>query len=406
VGVGGYIVAVTDVYRAQELATHSGRASIERAISLDSRNADYHDRLCRGMMYMFQEASNAVEECRKASQLNPYSSAIWLDLAQAYYLTENKDRNDAAIHTALAVDPTTPNTIWSVANFLLVRGNTSEAMKLFTIVLQKEPSLAPATLNACWRGLHDVNQIEKILPSNPSAYLEFIRLLHSTGNFEEANQVWSALMNLKDEIDYRNSLFYVDDLLQAHRVAQAVSAWKQLRERSAVLRAYAQPGNLITDGSFTQEILNSGFDWRYNPNSQIVVALDPAEFHSVGRSLRISYNGSGNDAGIFQYITVQPQSQYLLTAWVKSDDLTAANGPVLALVDAYSREAFAATQETVGTTTWHQIETGFKTGPEAQLLILSIVRHPGETSIHGNFWVDDIQLKPLTLSSASDGQRQ
>jgi tetratricopeptide (TPR) repeat protein len=395
VGIGGYIIAVTNVYRAQKFATHSDQISIKRAIALDSQNADYHDLLCRGMMFVFQEASSAVEECRKASELNPYDSAIWLDLAQAYYLIGNKELNSAAIHTALAVDPTTPNTIWSVANFLLAHDSTSEALKQFSLVLQRDPSLAPATLNVCWRTLHDVNQIQTILPSNPSEYLEFIRILHSAGQFEQANQVWLSLMQLGNDTDYRGSLFYVDDLLQAHRAAQAAEAWNQLSKRSAALRAYGQPGNLIMDGSFTHEILNSGFDWRYNPNSQIVVALDTSDFYSGGRSLRLSYSGAGDDAGIFQYIAVRPDSPYLLSAWVKSDDLTTANGPALALVDAYSLDSLGATQETVGTTAWHRIETKLKTRPETQLLQLSIVRHPGNTSIHGNFWVDDIQFKPL-----------
>ena len=402
VGIGDYIAAVTNGYRAQEFATHSDQASIRRAIALDSQDADYHDLLCRGMIFEFQEASRAVEECRKASELNPYSSVIWLDLAQAYYLIGNKELNSAAIHMALAVDPTTPNTIWSVANFLLAHGNTSEALKQFSLVLQREPSLAPATLNVCWRTLHDVNRIQTILPSNPSEYLEFIRILHSAGQFEQASHVWSSLMQLRNDIDYRRSLFYVDDLLQARRAAQAVEAWKQLSKRSAALRAYAKPGSLIMDGSFAHEILNSGFDWRYNPNSQTVVALDTSDFYSGSRSLKLSYSGAGDDAGIFQYIAVQPKSPYLLSAWVKSDDLTTANGPALVLVDAYSHDPLGSTQETIGTTAWHHIETTLKTGSETQLLLLSIVRHPGTTSIYGNFWIDDIQLKPLSSSSASD----
>ena len=402
VGVGGYIVAVTNVYRAQEFATHPDQISIKRAIALDPQNADYHDRLCRGMMFVFQEASSAVEECRKASELNPHSSAIWLDLAQAYYLIGSEELNSAAVHTALAVDPTTPNTIWSVANFLLAHGNTSEALKQFSLVLQREPSLAPATLSVCWQTLRDVNQIQRILPPDPSEYLEFIQFLHSAGQFEPANHVWLSLMQLGNDIDYRKSLFYVDDLLLAHRAAQAAEAWNQLSKRSAALRAYAQPGNLIMDGSFTHEVLNSGFDWRYNPNSQIVVALDTSDFYSGGRSLRLSYSGAGDDAGIFQYIAVQPESPYLLSAWVKSDNLTTANGPSLTLVDAYNRDALGATQKTIGTTSWHRIEAKLKTGPETQLLLLSIVRHPGTTSIHGNFWVDDIQLKPLASDSASN----
>jgi Carbohydrate binding domain len=401
--VGGYIIAVTRAYRAQKLADQSNQASLEQAVALDPYNADYHDLLCRIRISLFQNASMAIGECEEASELNAYSSTIWLDLAQAYYLTGNKDQVNAAVHKALAVDPTTPNTIWSAANFLLVHGDNTEALQHFSIVLQKEPSLAPATLNVCWRSLHDVNQITNILPPNPSVYLEFIRLLHSTNEFESADQVWSSLMQLRNNLDYRSSLFYVDDLLHAHRVAQATAAWKQLNKLSAPLQAYAQPGNIVTDGSFSQEILNSGFDWRYNPNSQVVVALDTSEFHSGGRSLRLAYSGAGGDAGIFQYIAVQPRSRYLLSAWVKSDDLTTANGPQLVLADAYNHDFLAGAQETVGTTSWHRVETEITTKSEASLLMLSILRRPAETGIRGTFWVDDIRLQQLPSTSKDNG---
>jgi len=403
-GSGGYVRAVINTYLARDFAAHSGQASIERAVALAPRSADYHDLLCRGMMFTFQEPGRAVGECKKASELNPYSSSIWLDLAQAYYLIDNKELNHGAVRMALAVDPTTPDTIWSAANFFLAQGETAEALKEFSIVLKREPSLAPASLNVCWRSLHDVNQIQEILPPNPAVYLDFIHILDSAGEFDQANQVWSSLMQIAHDVDYRNSLFYVDDLLKARRVGQAVEAWKQLSERSMMLQAYAQPGSLIMDGSFAREILNAGFGWRYDPNSQIAVALDTVEFHGGSRSLRLSYSGNGGDGGIRQYIAVKPESEYRLSAWVKSDDLTTANGPMLAIVDAYSHDLVASTQETVGRSAWHRVETEFKSGPAVNLIMLTILRRPEETSIRGTFWVDDIQLHPVAIASVRDGK--
>jgi redox-regulated HSP33 family molecular chaperone len=150
------------------------------------------------------------------------------------------------------------------------------------------------------------------------------------------------------------------------------------------------------DGSFTQEILNSGFDWRYTPRPQIAVTLDQTEFHSANRSLRLVYNENGSDAGIFQYIAAQPNTRYRLSAWVRSEDLKTANGPMLAILDGHSNEIYGSTEETTGTTAWHRVETELQTGPQTELLILTVLRHPGETRIQGEFWVDDIELWPET----------
>jgi tetratricopeptide (TPR) repeat protein len=394
-GVATYTWFVVKAYRAQGLADRSDQSSIEKAVALEPQNADFHDLLCRSKIFVSQEPEQAVNECRKASELNPYSSSIWLDLAQAYFSIGNKQLTDAAIHKALTVDPTTPDTAWSAANFFLIQGNTSEAMKQFAIVLREEPSLAPAALNICWQSLHDINRIQSILPPNPAVYLSLIKLLLSTGELDSAGQIWSALMNLKAPFDFHNGLFYIDSLLQAGDVALASDAWKQLASRSKELQAYSQPDNLVTDGSLSHEILNSGFDWRYTPRPQIAATLDRTEFHTGDRSLRLVYSASGSDAGIFQYIAVKPGTHYRLSAWVKSENLESANGPSLTLADARDNTVCGATEEAIGTTPWHLVNTELETGPDTTLLVLSVVRRPGYTRIQGKFWVDDMRLEPL-----------
>jgi tetratricopeptide (TPR) repeat protein len=392
--IGSYMWYAVRAFQAERLASRSDRDAFERAVALAPQNATYHELLCRSMMFSSQDR-RAVTECEAASELNPYSSAIWLDLAQAEYSTGDRKLTSAAIRRALAVDPTTPDTAWSAANFLLIQGDTANALKEFAMVLRQEPSLVGPVLNVCWQSLHDINLIESILPANPEVYLSFIKLLLSTGESGAANQVWSAFLQLNKIPDYHNCLFYIDSLLRARAVAQASDAWKQLSSKSVALKAYFQPNNLVMDGSFTQEILNSGFGWRYAQRPQISVALDTAEYHSQGRSIRLIYNGSNSDAGIFQYIAANPNTKYRLSAWVKSDDLETANGPALAVIDGYGNEVFGATQETMGTTGWHRVETEFETGPDTKLLILTILRRPGETRIQGKFWFDDVVLAQL-----------
>jgi tetratricopeptide (TPR) repeat protein len=383
------------VYRAQRLADNLDQPSIEKAIALAPQNATYHEQLCRSMLFVSPQTERAVGECRKASELNPYSSAIWLDLAQAYYSVGNIQLNYAAAYKALAVDPTTPDTAWNAANFFLIQGNTAEALHQFAIVLREEPSLAPSVLSICWQSLHDMQRVQSILPPKPEVYLAFIKILLSTDDFNSAHQAWLALIQTKAAFNYHQGLFYIDRLLQTHAVDQASEAWKQLSSMSEALRAYGQPNNLVMDGSFAHEILNSGFDWRYDPAPQIAVTLDDTQFHTGGRSLKLVYSLSGGDAGIFQYIAVRPDTRYRLSAWVKSEDIETANGPALTLLDGDNKSVFGTTEETTGTTPWHRLDTELTTGPETKLLVLAIQRHPGETRIQGKFWVDDIQLEPM-----------
>jgi hypothetical protein len=111
--------------------------------------------------------------------------------------------------------------------------------------------------------------------------------------------------------------------------------------------------------------------------------------------LRLIYSESGSDAGIFQYIAVQPNTRYRLSTWVKSEGLETAHGPSLTLADAGDNTVYGTTEEVIGTTPWHSVETELRTGPETRLLVLAILRRPGDTRIQGTFWVDDIKVEPL-----------
>jgi len=394
-GVATYSWFAVNAYRAQRLAGQSDKHSIEKAVALAPQNATFHDLLCRATIFSSLKPERAVDECRKAAELNPYSSSAWLDLAQAYYSVGNKQLNNAAVHKALEVDPTTPDTAWNAANFFLLQGNTAEALKQFAVVLREEPSLVPPALNVCWQSLHDVNRIQSILPPNSSVYLAFIKLLVSKGEFDSAHHVWLSLMKSEAPVDYHRCIFYIDNLIQSGDVSGASDAWKQLASKSQAFQAYSQPGNLITDGSFAQEILNAGFDWRYTPRPQIAVTLDAVEFHTGERSLRLVYSESGTNAGIYQYIAVQPTRRYRLSAWVRSESLETANGPTLVVSDGFENAIYGSTEETIGTTPWHRVATDLRIRPETKLLILAVLRSPGDTSIQGKFWVDDIKLEPL-----------
>jgi tetratricopeptide (TPR) repeat protein len=389
--------AVRD-YRASRLASSLDVVSLQRAIALEPRDATSQDLLCRFLLFDRQEAGTAVPLCKRATQLNPYQSAYWLHLALAYYQTGAEQEQQGAILRAVSVDPTTPDVAWEAANFFLVQGRVPEALHQFSVVIRGDPNMVTQSLDLCWRTLRDVNAIEAILPPNPNVYLQFVKLLTAKKEWEAAHDVWSALLRLNRAFDYHQALFYVDSLLQQRQVARASEAWEQLASRSATLNRYHRADDLVTDGSFAEEILNAGFDWRYTEQPGSAVSLDTTEFHSGSQSLLISYSDTGSDSGMYEYVAVKPSTQYTISAWVKSEELQSANGPRISVSDAYDNNPHAVSQETVGTTAWHLLENSFQTGPQTELLAIHFRRDPGNTRVKGKFWIDGISLRPTTQS--------
>jgi hypothetical protein len=322
-----------------------------------------------------------------------------MSLARAYLTVGADNEEQQAIRAALTVDPTNPEVVWNAANLFLVRGSESEALQQFAVLLRNDPAMVTPSLEVCWRVLHDLPRMEAILPADPDVYLKFIKLLLDNNETDAANHLWSAMLQLKRDIDFRQALFYVDLLLQQRQVDPAREAWNQLVSRSPVLRRFISPDNLVVDGDFSQELLNGGFDWRYAPQPGTAVALDVIEFHSSMRSLKITYSDTGADSGVYQYVPVNPGAHYVLSGWVKSEELQSAEGPAVTIVDAYDGTVYARTDGTIGTTQWHRLEKSFRTGPSTKLVALRITRQSGYTKIRGRFWVDDLKLEVDTKAT-------
>ena len=383
-------------FQAMRLSSSLDVESLQRAIALDPRNASYQNLLCRFLLFDRQDVPAATPACQRATQLNPYNSAYWLDLALAYYSAGAESDERQAVLNAVAVDPKTPDVAWKAANFFLARGETAQALDQFAVAMHGDPARVAPSLAASWRASHDVNAILAILPPDPEAYLKFIRLLMDNNQWDGAHQVWSGMVALKAPFDYRRALFYVDAQVQQRNVARAIEAWNQLAALSPLLHEYGGSGNLVVNGGFDQELLNAGFDWHFEPRGGSTAALDGGEFHSADRSLLIFYRGNGGntgDAGFFQYVPVKANTQYTLSAWTKSQKLETANGPRISVFGGYDGKLYAQTPETVDTTSWHRVETTFQTGPDTEVVVIRLSRDPATTVIKGKLWVDDISLR-------------
>jgi len=389
---GFYVWCVTCMYRAHRLSDKRDLVSIQRAIQLQPRDAANYDLLGRYFIWTAQDPQAAVMAFRKAVTFDPYVSSYWLHLAQAESSLGNDREQSDAIRNAIAVDPTTPEVVWEAANSLLVQGRPDEALNQLAVVIRNDPKMAEAALDTSWRALEDVDRICSRLPADPDVYLQFVKILVARKQWRFADQVWSSTLQLNREFDPREALFYVDALLAERNVTAAGRVWLQLSEKSPTLKVYNTPGNFLINGSFDHDILNAGFDWHYSALPGVAVVLDSTQAHLGNESLLITFSGSSDDTGIWQYVPVTPGTFYIASAWVKSEMLQSANGPYLAIYDGYKNIAYGKSEDTVGTTGWHRVEATFTAPPDVTLVALRFSRNAGNSQIRGQFWVDDVRL--------------
>jgi len=371
-------------------------SSLQRAASLDPGNADYFNHLGRYFALVARDPGAAIEPYRAAVQRDPHSARYWFDLASAYQVLGDISNQTVALEHAIQADPTTPDVAWEAANFFLVQGEDAKALREFRVVLQNEPTLADPAIQFCWRINPDVDALLRdVVPPRSEAYLAFLNLLMRKQETADTAKVWEALVTTPEPFELRYVNEYLQYLFNHQDVDQARIVWQQAAPRFG-LSAYVPSGrNLVVNGDFSLDVLNGGFDWQYEKQQSVTLTLDPSDFHSGHRSLMITFDGPGvTDAGIRQFIAVQPNTSYDFSAYYKNGEIEGAGGPHFTIQDAYTKAVLYDSDELKEAGFWKSATGEFATGADTKLVILHVRRLPEGSPIRGKLWVDDFRLTP------------
>jgi Flp pilus assembly protein TadD len=371
-------------------------ASLQRAVRLDPWDADYRNHLGRYYALVARDPGAAVEPYRAAVQLDSHSARYWFDLASAYQVLGDVSNQTLALEHAIEADPTTPDVAWEAANFYLVQGEEAKALREFRVVLENEPTLADPAIQFCWRINPDVDALlRNVVPARSEAYLAFLTLLMQKQETAATAKVWAALVATPQTFELRYVFAYLEYLFNHKDVDQARLVWQQAAPRFG-LSGYLPSGrNLIVNGDFSLDVLNGGFDWQYQKQQSVTLTLDPSDFHGGHRSLLIAFDGPAvNDAGIRQFIAVQPNTLYEFSAYYKNGEFEGAGGPHLTIQDAYTQAILYDSDELKEAGFWKSATGEFTTGADTRLLVLHVRRLPEGSPIRGKLWVDDFRLAP------------
>jgi TPR repeat protein len=206
-------------------------------------------------------------------------------------------------------------------------------------------------------------------------------------------KVWAALLVSRQTFEQRYVYAYLQYLFDHKDVEQARLLWQQAAPRFGLSAYLPTSRNLIVNGDFNLDVLNGGFDWRYQKLQSVALALDPSESHGGHRSLLITFDGPGvTDAGIYEFIAVQPSTTYEFSAYYKTGDFEGAGGPHFTIQDVVTRAVLYDSDELKESGFWKSATGEFTTGADCRLLVLRVRRLPEGSPIRGKLWVDDFRL--------------
>jgi Carbohydrate binding domain len=162
---------------------------------------------------------------------------------------------------------------------------------------------------------------------------------------------------------------------------------------------------LVWNGGFEQDVSNGGMGWRFQAVPGAELSFDPRVAHSEARSLRVAFDGTSNVdfQQPWQYVLLQPNTRYRLSAYFRTENLTTSSPIRLELEETHFGNAIEAMADLPENQSWASSETEFTTGTEAKLFRLVLRRRSSpklDNKIAGTIWMDDISLTPVVESSA------
>jgi tetratricopeptide (TPR) repeat protein len=480
-----YLGLAAREFVASVLGKRTELMSLKAATWLDPANADYRNHLGRYYDLVARDPLTAIAQYKKAVELDPHSAALWFDLAGAYQVLDDTAHQTVALARAIQAEPTKPDVAWTAANFYLVQGENDKALNEFRVVMANDPSLAASAIGLCWRVNPDVDALLRdVVPPTSSAYIAFLALLqrdadtiqHDLSSPPDPNsdpdpaarllatqakvaqmksetaatfKVWDALVQSHQPFEQRSAFEYMQFLLRHQEVDQAILVWKQTAERFGLSSYLTSPltssdpanSNLVVNGDFSLDVLETGFDWQYQKQPGVKLTLEPLattktddepsasgflsrlhDFFSQRlrpapvappqlrgpRSLMLTLDGPGiSDAGFYQFVPVQPNTTYEFSAQYRNDKEPqgGAGGPRLTITDMYTLADYFQSEELKEShkpedqdndlkieDKWKPVQGHFTTGPDCKLVVLHIRRLPVNSPIRGKLWIENLRI--------------
>jgi len=159
------------------------------------------------------------------------------------------------------------------------------------------------------------------------------------------------------------------------------------------------------DGSYAPDAAPAAWTqdaWNWSASTFI---WDDAQAHDGNRSVRIT-NDDFNDARWAQTVTVEPNTDYRLSGWIKTENVAHTQesidaGANLSVFDSPEFRIWTYVGELFGTNDWTYVSLVFNSGDVTELTIAARLGYWYGTTT-GTAWFDDIRLEPLYASPLGD----
>lgn len=417
-GIGASAVfgrAISMQVQAEWHARTGSEAGVERALALQPRNAELHNRKGRMLLFSPESEAAAGASLERAVAINPRRASYWLDVALERELRGDAEGAELALESARKAEPRTPQVLWHAANYFLRRGETERALAASRELLRAAPEYTSRVLPLLERAAPADELIARVVPDDAEALCALLERIARTEDHAGAERAWERAMRLGAALRPACFRYFLDALIADGKVRTAERVWRDAIARGWIEADRSALQGPFYNGDFRFPLLNHGFDWRvqWHPEASVWIEASGPEPGQQALCVQFDESARAEFAHVTRYVPAEPETHYAVRAMVKSDRLVTKEGAYLVVEEAGPHTGGAAgmraarSEEWFGTNRWKEVAFHFTTGPETQLLKLTLKRPAAqgeEPAASGAMCLAAVEWKRLGRSAGERGQ--
>lgn len=350
-----------------------------------------------------ENLARAVREYELAVKAAPYDYRYWMELGRALEASGDPDAGEKALLRSVELAPAYSHPRWHYGNLLLRQGKIDQAFVQLARAAEADEVMQPPIFALASQVFgNDVNKISQAFPA-PAVRMQFAINLVNAGKFDDSLRVLRTIST-------------ADRKAQSALSEQALTALigKKQFHAAILLMGELEPGAQLPvpeqfwNGGFEETVTASDakpFRWLIHNRSQAQVSIDP-QAHAGKGSLRILFKAPSKleSIPVSQTIIVEPDTQYRIQFYQRSEGLNSASTPAMNVADSITGASLASSQPMPsGTNGWQLVTLDFKTKPKAEGISIGFERSACDDKeqicpIFGTVWYDDFNLQRLNSS--------
>jgi len=329
-------------------------------------------------------------------RLSPYDYRWWIELGRAYEQSEDYDNAERALRRAVELGPSYAYPRWQLGNYLLRRDRVDEAFAELKKTTENNLDYREQVFSLAWDYFQkDPAKLEQNIADSPDVRSSLALFYAAHDRAGESLRVWNSLTP-EQKAEHPQI---------AKTIAQALTSRRFFREavefsRQVGIDPESSP-EIVTNGGFEKPLGSADdnlFGWKLTRgDNKLDVSVDSSVKHSGGRSLKLNFKTYVKPElfNVWQIVAVNPQQNYRLSFWLRTEDLRSAGVPQVDVVNGNDDRIVASSPPfPAGTSDWHEVTIDFKTPENCEGIFIRTSRtYCGDACpIVGTVWYDDFSI--------------